>query len=293
MNELMSFDEYEKDWLRKHRGSIPRKRRVSTTRGWFWIIFWIVVATGAAVYSAAHTIPAAELTILRHVPNRSELALSVFTIVELLIFGAAAKRHDIYWLRYVMIGAVLVALVSNVGSSVLAVSINGGNLLNQLAGVLLSILAPMSALAAGEVLHIEQDKRDAAKRAAEDEYNEAMQELDKKINIAYKKYEKEFKEERERIAREEADRQERLSALSVRSDTDSRQTRQASYGYVSTPDGQIKVMAYLDDNPDAVNMGSRALAALIGVSHDTANKGRNAWASKQNGHSVNGNGTHD
>src|SRR5690606_21597104 len=133
MQEQMSFDEFEKDWLRKHRGSIPRKRRVSTARGWFWTFFWIIVAAGAAVYSAAHTIPAAELTILRDVPNRSELALSVFAIVELLIFGAAAKRHDIDWLRYVMLGAVLVALVSNVGSSVLAVNLNGGNLLNQLA----------------------------------------------------------------------------------------------------------------------------------------------------------------
>jgi hypothetical protein len=110
---------------------------------------------------------------------------------------------------------------------------------------------------------------------------------------------KEFhEEERKRIAHEDASRleqlraeieaQARLSALSVSPDTDSRQTRQASYGYVSTPDGQIKVMAYLDENPDAVNMGSRPLAALVGVSHDTANKGRNAWVAKQNGHSQNG-----
>jgi len=291
MQEQMSFDEFEKDWLRKHRGSIPRKRRVSTARGWFWTFFWIIVAAGAAVYSAAHTIPAAELTILRDVPNRSELALSVFAIVELLIFGAAAKRHDIDWLRYVMLGAVLVALVSNVGSSVLAVNLNGGNLLNQLAGVLLSILAPISALAAGEVLHIEQDKRDAAKRAADEEYEQAKRDLDTKINTAYKKYEKEIRE-----ARQEADRHAaQLSALSVRPDTDSRQTRGASYGYVSTPDGQLKVMAYLDEHPDAASMGSRALASLVGVSHDTANKGRNAWAAKQNGITVstNGNGTHD
>ena len=186
----MDFSEFERDWLRRHKASIPKRRRVSSVSTWFWILFWVVVATGAAIFSAAHTIPAAELTILADVPMRGDLALTAFVIVELVIFGAAAGRHEIRWLRWLLAASTLVALVGNTSSSVSAVTENGGDALNQAVGILLSIVAPMTALAAGEVLHIQLDQLSARRREADEEYNTRLQALNAKINQAYNRQER-------------------------------------------------------------------------------------------------------
>jgi hypothetical protein len=280
--QVMSYDEFERDWLRKHRSSIPRRRRVSTARSWFWVLFWIVVASGAAIYSAAHTIPAAELTILRDVPNRSALAISVFAIVELVIFGAAAKRHDVHWLRYLMMAATLVALVSNVGSSVLAVSENGGNVLNQIAGVLLSILAPVTALAAGEVLHKEQDKRDAAQQKVDDEYQVAMVDLQTKVNAAWKRYEKDSQTSfgHTRTAEGRTDNR-ALSDERPSYRTSDNLTSRTSFGHTRTADGLNKVLEWFTANPDQVRRSVRDLEQEIGVGRDTISRARRQWLKQQ------------
>lgn len=49
-----------------------------------------------------------------------------------------------------------------------------------------------------------------------------------------------------------------------------------------TSDGQARVIEYLNEHPDEADLPSRRLAELIGVGHDTANKGRNAWREQQN-----------
>lgn len=283
MTEIMQYDAFEHDWLRKHRSSIPRRRRVSTARSWFWVLFWIVVASGAAVYSAAHTIPAAEMTILQNVPNRSSLAISVFAIVELVIFGAAAKRHDIYWLRYLMIAAVLVALVSNVGSSVLAVSENGGNTLNQVGGILLSVLAPVTALAAGEVLHKEQDKRDAAQKEAGDEYQTAMLELQAKVNAAWKRYEKDASTVQSSKVRP-------MDASNGQDYTPAAST----LGHTKVPDASKRVHEFYEQNKDALwdeRLGVRKVAEGLGVGRQTVSNVRQVLrdqAKQSNGHHVEG-----
>lgn len=281
--QVMSYDEFERDWLRKHRSSIPRRRRVSTARSWFWVLFWIVVASGAAIYSAAHTIPAAELTILRDVPNRSALAISVFAIVELVIFGAAAKRHDVHWLRYLMMAATLVALVSNVGSSVLAVSENGGNVLNQIAGVLLSILAPVTALAAGEVLHKEQDKREDAQQKVDDEYQGAMVELQTKVNAAWKRYEKDASTVQSSKVRP-------MDASNGQDYTPAAST----LGHTKVPDASKRVHEFYEQNKDALwdeRLGVRKVAEGLGVGRQTVSNVRQVLrdqAKQSNGHHVEG-----
>lgn len=77
-------------------------------------------------------------------------------------------------------------------------------------------------------------------------------------------------------------------ASAVLSDqTDTRQTLPAPIpapsGFTRTPDGQRRVVDYLNDHPEDAALSARALAARIAevtgvtVGHDTANKGRNAW----------------
>lgn len=267
MQDQMSFDEYERDWMRRHKGSIPRKRRVSSTREWFWIGFWVIVATGAAIFSAAHTIPAAELTILNDVPYRSDLAKTAFVIVELVIFGAAAGRREITWLKWLLIASVLVALVGNVSSSVRAVTENQGDLLNQFGGILLSIIAPVTALAAGEVLHIQLDKRTAKMDKADEEYDTAIQALNQKINTAYSRYMKDS-----------------VAARAADFDVNLRK-----FTSIDRPTPKMKkAIEWLQEHPEHIDTESRALADLIGVSHTLANDARKVVKYRLNGHGNNG-----
>lgn len=279
----MTFDEFERDWLRRHRALVPRRRNVSSGSEFFWIIFWLIVAAGAAVFSAVHTIPAAEMTILASVEGRSDLAKSVFVIGELVIFGAAAKRREIPWMLYLLGAALLVLLMGNISSSVRAVSENGGDILNQIGGILQSIIAPFTALGAGEILHVMLDKRQQKIMSAEDEYSAKLVELQAKINSAWKRYEKDSQADTRQTAL--------LSAPVLSEQTDTRQTpRLSGYGYTRTSDGQKRVVEYLTAHPDEAALPLRTLADRIGVNKDTVSAGRRLWQQLQL--STNGTGHH-
>lgn len=187
MDRELDYEEYERDWKRRHKSSLPRKQKVSSLSALFWIGFWIIVALGAALFSAAHTIPAAELTLFSSLNNRSTLANTAFIIVEAVIFGASAKRHEIRWLGWLLAAAMAVALVGNISSSVRAVAENGGDGLNQVAGVLLSVIAPFTALAAGEVLHVQLTHLSAKRREAEDDFQTRWKDIEARINAAWTK----------------------------------------------------------------------------------------------------------
>jgi hypothetical protein len=280
---MMTFDEFERDWLRRHRALVPRRRNVSSGSEFFWIIFWLIVAAGAAVFSAVHTIPAAEMTILASVEGRSDLAKSVFVIGELVIFGAAAKRREIPWMLYLLGAALLVLLMGNISSSVRAVSENGGDILNQIGGILQSIIAPFTALGAGEILHVMLDKRQQKIMSAEDEYSAKLVELQAKINSAWKRYEKDSQADTRQTAL--------LSAPVLSEQTDTRQTpRLSGYGYTRTSDGQKRVVEYLTAHPDEAALPLRTLADRIGVNKDTVSAGRRLWQQLQL--STNGTGHH-
>lgn len=201
---VMSFDEFERDWKRKHKSSLPRKIKVSSIQEYFWILFWVMVATGAAIFSAAHTIPAAEMTLFANLQSRAQLAVTAFIIVELVIFGAAAKRREIPWLIWLLIGSLVVALMGNTSSSIRAVAENGGDILNQIGGVVLSVIAPFTALAAGEVLHIQLDKLAVKRNEAQEAFDTQWREVESKINQAYTKLAKTYETSRNFMKSDEA-----------------------------------------------------------------------------------------
>jgi hypothetical protein len=278
---MMTFDEFERDWLRKHKAFVPRKQRVSSAREFFWIGFWVLVAGGAAVFSGSHTIPAAEMTIFQSVPNRDVLAITAFIIVELVIFGAAAGRHEIGWLKWLLLACVLVALVGNISSSARAVTENGGDALNQFGGVLLSIIAPITALAAGEVLHIQLDKRNHKHEDAQRLYDEKMVELQAKINTAYKRYEKDTSTVQPSKGRpmDVSIGQGYIPAAST-------------LGHTKVPDASKRVQEFYEQNKDALwdeTLGVRKVAEHLGVGRQTVSNVRQVLrdqAKQSNGHHV-------
>lgn len=283
------YDKFEADWKRKHRSSIPRRVRASSVREFFWIGFWIVVATGAAIFSAAHTIPAAELTIFKTVTARSQLAITAFVIVELVIFGAAAGRREIKWLGWLLAGSVLVALAGNIGSSVRAVSENGGDLLNQFGGVLLSIIAPITALAAGEVLHIQLDKRNAKINEAQEDYEERVRETEAKVNQAYAKY---IKEQEKSVRKANS-----VNSVNERSEParPSEYSVNSANGYTKQMNSREIISEFFERHPEFRNMTldqlNDAIATETGyrVGRTSIHNVRKEW----HGVSVNGNGHHE
>jgi hypothetical protein len=279
----MTFDEFERDWLRRHRALVPRRRNVSSGSEFFWIIFWLIVAAGAAVFSAVHTIPAAEMTILASVEGRSDLAKSVFVIGELVIFGAAAKRREIPWMLYLLGAALLVLLMGNISSSVRAVSENGGDILNQIGGILQSIIAPFTALGAGEILHVMLDKRQQKIMSAEDEYSAKLVELQAKINSAWKRYEKDASTVQPSKGRpmDVSIGQGYIPAAST-------------LGHTKVPDASKRVQEFYEQNKDALwdeTLGVRKVAEHLGVGRQTVSNVRQALrdqAKQSNGHHVEG-----
>lgn len=251
MSDMMSFEEFSADWQTKHRAQVPDKKRVTSYQVWFWIAFWVIVAVAAALFSGVHTIPAARLTIFADVAGRDWLAVTAFIIVELVIFGAAAGRREIPRLVWLMGAALTVALVGNISSSVTAVAQNHGDILNQIGGVLLSIIAPFTALAAGEVVHIQLDKRAENVNANDSDYLARWQAMEVKINRAYTQYENGLKA-----------REIELNGLNL-----------IKFNQISPRNKQSpklkKALDWLEANPGNLDTPPRELEPQIGISYGT------------------------
>ncbi len=274
MTDSMTFDEFKADWLKRHRSSIPRKPKVSSFGLIGGIALWVFIMVCAAIFSGAHTIPAAILTFSHLIPSplRETLALSIFAVLELTIFAGSLYRRMSRIAYVIMIMAFVGALASNIGSSITAVLENGGDWLILIAGITTAVLAPSVALAAGEMSHRLYEKHQAAIEKSLEAYDAKMRDLDATINREHTKYVK-----AQTDTRQTPDRQSAVSAPVLSVQTDSRQTRQTGYGYSRTSDGQQKVMAYFDAHPDEITLALRTLAESIGVNKDTVNAGRKAW----------------
>ena len=285
----LSYEEFERDWLRRHKGSLIPKPRVSSWGLIFGLGLWILIATGGALVSGSHSIPAILLTIPAVVtsPAREILANFGFTIFELLIFAGALYRHVRRVAAWGLIVGLIGSLAANVGSSVRAVSENSGDALSLIVAIVLALVAPLAAFLAGEMVHYLYEEHRKVIASAQAIYEQKRRDLDATINAQYARYQK-----AQRVSDgRQTDRQTvTVSVPELSEQTDTRQTngqpdRQlpAAFGFSRTSDGQARVKEYLDLFPDQASTPSRKLAAAMiehygeHIGHDTVNKGRNAW----------------
>lgn len=193
-DERMTYEDFEQDWLKRHKRSLPVKPRISSWALIGGILIWSIIAVGAALVSGAHSVPAIHQTIPSSVPDglRSVLSLSGFTIFELLIFAGALYRRDSHFAKWGLLLSMIGALAANIGSSVFAVTENGGDWLNMTVGVVLAFIAPLAAFLAGEMVHrlYEQHKEKIGDAFAK--YDAARADVDKQINRDYKAFMKPF-----------------------------------------------------------------------------------------------------
>lgn len=187
---IMTFDEFERDWKRRHKASLPRKTHVSSWGLIFGIVLWALIATGAALVSGAHSIPAILQTLPPVVvsPLREYLSLFGFTILELLIFAGAVYRRESRYALWALIISMIGALAANIGSSIYAVAVNGGDTLNLIVAFILAVIAPLAAFLAGEMVHLLRKRHDEAIAEANATYDKRLKELDTKLNKEYDKY---------------------------------------------------------------------------------------------------------
>lgn len=264
MFDPMSYEQFEQDWLRRHKRSLPSRRRISSWGLIGGILVWSIIAIGAALVSGAHSVPAIHQTIPTSVPEglRSLLSLAGFTIFELLIFAGALYRRDSPFAKYGLWLSMIGALAANIGSSVYAVTENRGDWLNMVVGVVLAFIAPLAAFLAGEMVHrlAEQHKEKIGDAAAR--YRDALGDVDKQINRDYKAYLRE------------------LSKTAVQNPSNGPSNGQTGenlrpsasiLGHAKRPDASAIVQAHLLENPEDIEADARQLAARLGVGKSTVN----------------------
>lgn len=300
---MLSYEEFRNQYEKQHPASVPVAPEVVRSEYPRWLRGVVLLMfICAALLSGVHTVP----TVYAGIEDdgvvapvvRAIVALASFVAVELAIFVAAYARLKASGrlVTAMLIVTFSIALVSNIQSVLKALGANG-EIGVTVVGVVLGIGAPLIALMSGEMFVHMHSASTKADTEADARYRDERRAFDTVVLTAYKKYEKDMSA---RVLSAQTDRQDtpRLSAPVLSDQTDNRQARPAASGYERTPDGQRRVMDWLNANPDDAKLASRQLAKRIEemtgtkIGHDTANKGRNAWTEAHAAHvEVYSNGT--
>lgn len=191
MTTPMSFEDFERDYLKRHKGSRISAPVVSSWALMGGIALWALIALGAALVSGAHSVPAILQTIPAVVPSpfREILSLFGFTIFELLIFAGAMYRHQSRFAGWGLFVAMFGALAANIGSSIFTVTHSvPGDSLNLAVALVLSLIAPLAAFLAGEMVHRLFEQHHEKITAAQGVYTQRRKALDREIDKAFTKY---------------------------------------------------------------------------------------------------------
>lgn len=284
MNERMDFDTFQRDWLKRHKGSIVKPPRISSWGLIGGIFIWAVIALGAAVVSGAHSVPAILQTIPQIIvsPFREVLSLFGFTIFELLIFAGALYRKQTGFATMGLLLSLVGALAANIGSSVFSVHENQGGGLDYAVAIILALIAPLAAFLAGEMvqrLFAQHHEQIALKNT---EYDEKRRELDKVINREFTKYEKAYEVSRkadEKLVKSE------LHEISQDDFMNSREilsSREISRNFVKPRVKLNEIAQQVHENGDA-GLSTHEMMKKYGISLGSTSKIRSMLSSNDKG----------
>lgn len=187
---VKEYEDFEKEWNRRHKWTMPKRRRVSSWRLIGGILWWGGIAISAAVVSGAHTIPAALQTIPEVIvsPYREYLSVFIFGIVEMAITAGSVYRRESKIALFIMVIATFAALAGNIGSSITAVNFNQGDVWDMAVGLVFAVLAPAAALGAGELWHGLYRKHQAELEKASVEFEAKIKDREASVNREYSKH---------------------------------------------------------------------------------------------------------
>jgi hypothetical protein len=178
-----------------------------------------------------------------------------------------------------MLLALVVAVVANIHATAKQNDVYIADWINTIISLLVAISAPVLAFIAGDILGMEAVATQSRQSKAMKQWREEMERWREGLNRSW-----DAQKARLGIVVEVKPD---VSAQTDADKTDNRQTLPAPSGFTRTPDGQRKVIEYLNQYPEDAALPSRQLAVRIAertgvsVGHDTANKGRNAWRNQQ------------
>lgn len=262
----MNYEEFRQQYEAQHPASVPVLRYEQS-------IFprWVKLAVmamffAAALISGVHTVPTVYQTIEANkvAPLVHDIAaLSSFVAIELAILLSAyllVRNAFLGWT--LLIVTSFVAGVANLQSSMMA--LDGKDDWTRLVAVVMGLAAPLIVLASGKLLVSIFNSERSINGRAEDRFREERQAFDAEVLGAFEKFSRSKRSSAQLSTASATPSASLLPSAPVVSVADSR-THGHGQGYGRATDAREQVRTYLRENPDAIKLASRELAALIGV----------------------------
>jgi len=186
----MTYDEFRRDYSKKHPNSVPVKQDFHGN-GLGARLLWLAVFISAALISSVHTVP----TILATIPTGGIIpllvvniaALSGFVAVELTIFASAMYKSRGRIATMALVLSLATAVVANIYSAVSTMTGGQSNWFEVLVAVFIGFAAPFTAYVAGEMFARMSEEDKAEQQKIDRAYREDMQRFDKAVLMAYTK----------------------------------------------------------------------------------------------------------
>lgn len=300
--EIAALEAARRFYVKLHPIEKPDTVRSLPIIYWFFLLITIASAalaalrTGPVFYDSAHRTVTPLVAYIE--------ALLAVIVVDVAAAGLAynmvkqrahqGKSHNLGRVIFLtLIFCVVIQIAANLYAVVgpVMMSTGGHKTAEIVISVLVGLAAPIVAFISADGLSVINLEHHELMRQQKADYEQKVQNLFDAFETWY-----DARQRREWIARVQVDGVEitpvKISKPSVpelpsgpsASVTDSGQTDNRQTPGNNAPrksNAQELVFMYLDTNPDAANLPARTLAQLIGVGHDSANKYRNEWTSKQ------------
>lgn len=306
MDELHVYDQYAERHQRAYNSFTqvyalehPKPEKPKWYQGlpFMMIPFTAIVLAGVAL-SALRTAPVFQQIALETVAESlatAEAVLAVVVIEIFLVLGRYAfvlmTTEDGYdsagsvkkWMRAGFWTAFSIAVFANLYASVshLPIVLPIKPAIDLVIALLVGISAPLLAFISADILGIAWARSEQKRASIRVDYQRSIDDWfaarENSWNVRKKDYGVKIKVEN-------------ASVLSLSDQTDRQDTARqlpAASGFVRTPDGQRRVIEYLNEHPENAAIPSRKLAEMIAeatglkIGHDTVNKARNAWKSER------------
>lgn len=272
-NEIKDFEQFEDDWLRQHRSSIPTHRIALEYPP---LLTWAVLAMFlcAALLSGVHTAPTAYQTIEASKVSelvRQAAALATFGFVELGILVSSYllfKRSSNEWFALgVLIICSFIAMAANLYS--VSKALQADDFGSVVVGVSIGIGAPLIAALTGKVFVNLHQSNANAERRANDLYEQAMQKLEEDVRSDFQQYlsdEEERQRERAEQLRIDMEREHKRLVAEQRKQLPANTDKTpAKTGKKNTVPDKDQIMDYLR-LPENEQKSIRVAAMELGVS---------------------------
>lgn len=201
----MTYDEFRKDWLNKHRLTLPKiawADRAFPVAGLVGgLILWTIILIATSVLSGAHSIPSVADTLptdgenpMFDLEGARRVAALGFAMIEGTIFAAAMYKTASQYAKWALALALVAGIMANESSSLhsindLAWPPTLKTALDLIVGAIIGFAAPMTAYFAGEMVGDLFRNFKSEWNQMEDEIVERKKTLEQSINTAWTKYE--------------------------------------------------------------------------------------------------------